>query len=174
MTERPDKLNNQAIMLASGGEYYEAIACFKRAITIEQDNYLLWYNLGITYRDSGDIKSARASLEKAHQIAPCRLDVLDTLTTICINDEDYVAALSYSQEGIDLAPDNSSLWNLAGVALFNMEQYELAGEHFEQALCFNPYDSNALYNLRDTYTELHNHRGANECEKRLKELGIKN
>ena len=174
MTERPDKLNNQAIMLANDGEYYEAIACFKRAITIQQDNYLLWYNLGITYRDSGDIHNARLSLEKAHQIAPERLDVLDTLSTLCINDEDYVSALSYSHEGIDLAPDNSSLWNIAGVALFNLEQYTLASEHFEQALCNNPYDANALYNLRDTYQELHNQVGARECEKRMKELGIRN
>ena len=154
MTERPDKLNNQAILLANGGEYYEAIACFKRAITIQQNNYLLWYNLGITYRDSGDIHNARLSLEKAHSIAPQRLDVLETLSTLCINDEDYVAALGYSEDGIDLAPDNSSFWNLAGVALFNMEQYSLAAEHFEQALCNNPYDENALYNLRDTYKEL--------------------
>ena len=174
MTERPDKLNNQAIILANGGEYYEAIACFKRALTIEQNNYLLWYNLGITYRDSGDIKNARLSLEKAHKIAPGRIDVLDTLSTICISDEDYAVALDYSHEGIDLAPDNSSFWNIAGVALFNMEKLDLASEHFETALSFNPYDANALYNLRDTYEELHNHVGAKECEKRLSELGIKN
>ena len=54
-----------------------------------------------------------------------------------------------------------------------MEKLELACEHFERALCFNPYDANALYNLRDTYEELHNHVGAKECEKRLNELGIK-
>lgn len=174
MTERPDKLNNQAIILANGGDYYEAIACFKRALTIEQNNYLLWYNLGLTYRDSGDIKNARLSLEKALHIAPERLDVIDTLSTLCINDEDYEAALAYSQDGIDLAPDNSSFWNIAGVALFNMEKFDLACEHFERALCFNPYDANALYNLRDTYEELHNHVGAKECENRLKELGIKN
>ena len=65
MTERPDKLNNQAILLASGGEYTEAIACFKRAIIIQRDNYLLWYNLGVTYRDSGDLKNAVSALEKA-------------------------------------------------------------------------------------------------------------
>ena len=170
MTERPDKLNNQAILLANGGDYYEAIACFKRALTIEQDNYLLWYNLGITYRDSGDIPNARKALEKSHQIAPEKLDVLDTLSTLCINDEDYLAALDYSHQGIELAPDNSSFWNIAGVALFNMEKYDLASEHFEQALCLNPYDVNALYNLRDTYTELHNQVGARECDKRLKEL----
>ena len=174
MTERPDKLNNQAILLANGGEYLEAIACFKRALTLEQDNYLLWYNLGITYRDSGDIHNARLSLEKAHQIAPEKLDVLDTLSTLCINDEDYITALECAHKGIDLAPENSSFWNIAGVALFNMDKYDLACEHFEQALCRNPYDANALYNLRDTYEELHNHVGAKECEKRLSELGIKN
>ena len=172
MTERADKLNNQAILLASGGDYYEAIACFKRAITIQQNNYLLWYNLGITYRDSGDIHNARKSLEKAHQIAPEKLDVLNTLSTLCINDEDYISALDYSHKGIDLAPENSSFWNLAGVALFNLEEYELASEHFEQALCKNPYDANALYNLKDTYEELHNNTGARECEKRLKEIGV--
>ena len=174
MTERPDKLNNQAILLANDGQYYEAIACFKRAIVIEQNNYLLWYNLGITYRDSGDFLNARNSLEKAHQIAPERIDVLDTLSTLCINNEDYIAALNYSHDGIELAPDNSSFWNIAGVALFNMEKFDLACEHFEQALSLNPYDANALYNLRDTYTELHNHLGAKECDKRLRELGIKN
>ena len=43
MTERADKLNNHAIILAADGEYTEAIACFKRAIIIQRDNYLLWY-----------------------------------------------------------------------------------------------------------------------------------
>ena len=170
MTERPDKLNNQAIMLASDGEYTEAIACFKRAIIIERNNYLLWYNLGITYRDCGDMKSARDSLEKAHQIAPERNDVTEALATLCVNQGDFEAALHYAQEGANLAHEYAPFWNLMGVAFFNMEQYTLASENFEQALCINPYYADALYNLRDTYTELHNHTGANECDKRLKEL----
>ena len=107
MRERPDKLNNQAILLASGGEYTEAIACFKRAIIIERNNYLLWYNLGITYRDSGDLENARASLEKARQIAPEKQDVLETLSTMCIQMEDYEAALMYSQDGLEEWPDNA-------------------------------------------------------------------
>ena len=82
MRERADKLNNHAIILASDGEHTEAIACFKRAILIERNNYLLWYNLGITYRDSGDMENARSSLEKAHQIAPEKQDVLETLSTL--------------------------------------------------------------------------------------------
>lgn len=170
MTERPDKLNNQAIILASGGEYTEAIACFKRAITIERNNYLLWYNLGITYRDCGDLINARNSIEKAHLIAPENKDVTEALATLCVHLEDFEAVLEYAQEGISLAPEYSPFWNLMGVAFFNLEQYELASENFEHALFINPYYTDALYNLRDTYTELHNHTGARECDKRLKEL----
>ena len=45
LNETAEKLNNQAIILASHGEYTEAIACFVHALTIENDNSLLWFNL---------------------------------------------------------------------------------------------------------------------------------
>ena len=41
MRENPESLNYQAIELASHGEYVEAIACFKRAITMARDSFLL-------------------------------------------------------------------------------------------------------------------------------------
>ena len=59
MIESCEKLNNQAINLAASGDFEEAIACLKRAITIEKENYLLWFNLGITYRDAGDLQKAK-------------------------------------------------------------------------------------------------------------------
>ena len=40
MLENSEKLNNQAVHLASKGEYEDAIACLKRAITVENSNYL--------------------------------------------------------------------------------------------------------------------------------------
>ena len=63
MLERSDTLNNQAIILASDGAYTEAIACFKRAIVIDKNNYLLWFNLGVTYRDAGKLEEAENALE---------------------------------------------------------------------------------------------------------------
>ena len=41
MKEQSDRLNNQAIILASDGAYSEGIACFRRAMSLERDNYLL-------------------------------------------------------------------------------------------------------------------------------------
>lgn len=172
MIEEPEALNNQAIILATNGDYTSAIACFKRAIVISQKNHLIWYNLGITYRDSGDIKNARNSLEKAFELAPENQEVLETLATLCVMDEDYSAVLRYAAKGFYLNIDNPAFWNLAGVAYFNIKKFKEASEHFEQALCLNPYYQEALFNLRDTYYELDNKIGAKECNKRLKELVV--
>ena len=68
MVENAAQLNTQAIELASKGEYKEAIACFKKALSFERNNYLLWYNLGVTYRDAGDLLMAMEALEKAYSI----------------------------------------------------------------------------------------------------------
>ena len=65
MIETAERLNNQAIILAADGSFNEALACFARAITIEQNNSLLWYNMALTYRDAGKLKEAEESLKKA-------------------------------------------------------------------------------------------------------------
>ena len=170
MTERPDKLNNQAIILASDGNYNDAIACFKRAITIEKDNYLLWYNLGVTYRDSGDLEKARETLQNAHKIAPENEDILEALATICIELTHYSETLELVISGIELNDSNPHFWNLLGVVYFKTEDYNTAAEAFESAVILNPYYLDALYNLHDTYKELNNEFGVQECERKIKLL----
>ena len=85
MIEKAEKLNSQAISFASHGEYKEAIACFERAIIVEKSNHLLWFNLGVTYRDAGNLKKAKEALLKAYQIESKDQEVLDTLAVTCFN-----------------------------------------------------------------------------------------
>ena len=59
---------------------------------------------------------------------------------------------------------------MIGVVYFNQDDYGSASEAFEQALTINPYYYDAIYNLRDTYIELGNHLGAQECDTKLKNL----
>jgi len=170
MTENPDKLNNQAIILASDGAYNEAIACFKRALVIQKDNYLLWYNLGVTYRDAGELKDAKRALEMAYNIAPENADVVETYATITLMLKQLQEVKFICEEGLDFNPLNAHLWNLMGVADFQMEDYEEAAEYFEQAVSINPYYLDALYNLRDTYSLLENKMGESICDAKIKEL----
>lgn len=170
MKEQPEKLNNQAILLASDGDYTGAIACFKRAILIEKQNELLWFNLGLTYRDCGDFKNAIDCLKKARQISPENEDTISALVEIHIELNLFEEAQQYALEGLKINECNANLWNLLGITFFKLEDYTNAADNFELALTLNPYFKDALYNLRDTYSELGNKAGEKECNARLKEL----
>ena len=170
MIERSDTLNNQAIILASDGAYTEAIACFKRAIVIDKGNYLLWYNLGVTYRDAGNLSDAENALETAFRMAPEKEDVAEAFATICLMQKKLSKVQQICMDSLDFNPLNPHMWNLLGVTEFQSENYEEASSYFEQAVSINPYYSDALYNLRDTYSVLDNKKGETACELRLKEL----
>ena len=170
MLERSDTLNNQAILLASDGAYTEAIACFKRAIVIDKNNYLLWFNLGVTYRDAGKLEEAENALEMAFNMAPEKEDVGETYATICLMQKNFTKVFQICTETLDFNPVNPHLWNLLGVTEFQQENYNEASSYFEQAVSINPYYLDALYNLRDTYSLLGNLKGEAACNAKIKEL----
>ena len=170
MVERVDVLNERAIQLARAGSVKEALACLTRAITIEKNNYLLWFNLGITYRDAGNLAEARKALEKAYDICEEDEDVVETLALVCFDMGSSEDALVYCREGLDFNVQNPHLWNTTGVVYFNQKKYEDAAEAFETAVMLNPYYYDALFNLRDTYEELGNINGAADVAARMKEI----
>ena len=170
MIERSDKLNNQAILLASDGSYQEAIACFKRAIVIDKENSLLWYNLGVTYRDAGNLVEAEKSLATAFMISPENMDIEETYATICLMQKDLESVREICVEGLDYNPLHSHLFNLLGVVEFQSENYDEAAEYFEEAVHINPYYLDALYNLKDTYSMLNNKKGEYEVDQKIEEI----
>ena len=170
MVEKAESLNTQAINFAANGEFKEAIACFKRALVVEKSNHLLWYNLGVTYRDAGQLESAKECLLKALDINNIDKDTLDSLSIICLSLKEFDEAFDYCSIGLDLYPTDAHLWNTCGVILFNQVNYPEAAEAFERAVTINPYYYDALYNLRDTYDELGNQIGKAECISRMNQI----
>lgn len=170
MKGKSDVLNNQAIILASNGKYAEAIACFKRAIALERENYLLWYNLGITYRDAGNFEGATKAFSTAFEISPENPDVEETYATFCLAQKNFDGARRICRRGLNFNPFHSHLWNLLGVCEFQTENYEKASEFFEYAVSINPHYLDALRNLEDTYFMLKNKNGEAECGKKIREL----
>ena len=170
MNKMLETLNTQAISLTSKGLYKEAIACFKKALLSEKNNYLLWLNLGLTYYYSGNYTSCRDCLLKAYELNPTEKDVLDTLAQAYLLLQEFDEAMLYCMEAIDLYPVDPSLWNTMGVINFNIADYPTASICFERAISYNPFYYDALYNLRDTYDQLGNTKGKNECIEKMKTL----
>lgn len=167
LKETAATLNDQAVRLVHDGDYEDALLCFSRAIEIESGNALLWYNLGLTYRDNDELEKAVEALEKAHSIDETDEDTIRTLAVLCISLGSYEAAKEWCAEGIALDEANADLWNTLGVAFFNEMDYPTASSCFERAVEINPYFFEALGNLRDTYSEMGNKAGEEECQRHL-------
>lgn len=170
MLENSETLNNQAVQLAFKGQYVEAIACFKRAITVENKNYLLWYNLALTYRDCGKFHLALETMEHAFRLNPQHEELTESLATLCIQMNRFDEAMSWCAHGINLNESNPHFWNVGGVIQFNLGNYKEAAYFFESAVMLNPMYYDAVFNLRDTYDELGNRIGVEECEKKLRQI----
>ena len=170
MTEDPSNLNTQAIELANRGSYVEAIACFKRAITMDRNNPLLWYNLGVTYRDANHLHHAKNALLTAYNLEPDDQDILETLAHVCFLLGESEEALGFCAHGLEQNIRNAHLWNNSGVVYFNQGDFESACEAFEHAVTIDPNYYDALYNLRDTYEQLGNKTAAKECTARIKTI----
>ncbi len=170
MNDSVQSLNAEAIRHAAKGEFSDAISCLKCAIQMEQENYILWLNLGITYRDAGKPDLALSALEKALDLNPEDITTLETLAIISLNTGDIQSAYNYCLTAIQLDQTNAHLWNTTGVIYFNNSEYDKACEAFETAVMIDPYYYDALFNLRDTYEELGNKIGMEECIKRMKEI----
>ncbi|MBD5404509.1 MAG: tetratricopeptide repeat protein [Treponema sp.] len=170
MTENAEKLNNQAIKLAHNGSVNEAILCFKRAITLNSENHLFWFNLGVTFRNAGNLREAEHALEQSYHLNPYDTDVIETLAIIYFELGKLETAIECCYNGLTFFPENPHLWNTIGAIHFNQEKYTDAAEAFEIAITINPYYYDALFNLRDTYIELGNKNGAIEIERKMKNL----
>ncbi len=170
MTETPENLNVHAIELANKGYFTEAIACFKKAINFDKTNFLLWYNLGITYRDSGDFDSALESLLNAFLLDEDDQELLETIATIYYSQGNIDEAFSFCARGLELNQKNAKFWNLVGVLFFSRTEFDQASTAFESAITIDPFYYDALFNLRDTYEELGNNAGKEACENRMKTL----
>lgn len=169
MTESVEALNNRGIELSESGQFPEAIACYKRAIMLEKENYILYFNLGIAYQKQRNFRAAKAAMETALKLNRAD-EVLESLAVICLEQKKLSEAADYCHIGLDENPENAHLWNTMGVIFFEQGEYENAAETFEQAVSLNPYYYDALFNLRDTYSELGNTQGESECQARLSAL----
>ena len=164
------KLNNQAIFLTQQGEFKEAIACFQEALKIDKENHNLWFNLALTYRQSGQLDEAILTMEKVIYLEPDFEQAIETMATMCFENSEIERALFWCEKGFNINSYNFHFWNIRGVILFNLGLYPEAADDFEQAISLNPYSEDVLVNLMDCYEELGNAFGRDQCLTKLKEL----
>lgn len=170
MKETAEYLNDSAVLFASEGSHWEAIACLKKGLLLEPENGILWFNLALSYRAIGRRSESRTALMNAVEANPADPDIIDTLAVVLHELGEDSAAEDAYLKALDLAPGNGRIWNNFGVLQFSQTKYTDAASSFEKALSLIPDFEDALYNLRDTYDELGKTEQRDTCTRLMAEM----
>jgi tetratricopeptide (TPR) repeat protein len=165
-------LNDSGIALTEENRPNEAVPLFRRALSMEPENPLLWFNLGIAQQHTGDYEEAIDSFYRAVIIDDDFADAWVSMGLIYYELKEYELAEESYLAALARNGNDPKIWNNLGVLYFNGGNLEEARLNFEEAVSLSPLYPDALFNLRDVCRELGDYRAAAEFERALS--GLKN
>lgn len=145
------------------GYWRDNVALYSHALSVTENNWKVWHNLGLAYVDLGRNEEAIASFRKVVGINPGYLDAWYNLGIGFGKLSRFQQAIAAYWEAIRLAPDHAGAWNNLGAVYAELGRYEEGIASFREALRINPGYSDAWYNLGVVYAKLGQNRQATVC-----------
>jgi len=124
-----------------------SITLFKHSISVTAENPIAFYNLGIAYRQKGDLTAAIENFKKAAQLSPDLAHIQNNLGVALIEKGDFPNALNAFGKVIELQPGHAGAHNNIAMILYRQNKFEAAREHFLAAVKLRPDYANAHYHL---------------------------
>lgn len=116
---------------------------------------------GECLRSTGDTKKAIVYFENALSKSPTR-EVIIQVTELYINCGDYKSALDLIKNSIEDYQDDSILYYLYGVVLYNQKRYERALDKFHKSYGLNENNTDVILYIARAYSMVGNYEGAKE------------
>lgn len=171
-----DILFDLAYLLSDQNEEEQAIEYYKKILSLEPKNALVYCNLGNLYVEYlGDNAKAHQVFLEAYKIEPQNVVYMQTLgmTSIYMDDPETVQkGKSLLEESITIDPHYTLSWNsLANYYWLQAKDYPKAKATYLKALEYDSNNSLILFNLGEFYAEVeHNYEKAYQlCKTALKE-----
>jgi len=127
--------------------YDLALIEFKKAIEFNPKDYVAHNNIGILYKQKGDIKKAMEEYTKALEINPTYSLTYNNIGNIYLESGQYDAAIRFYKKAISLDPNKGAFYGNLGKALKNKGMIKEAKEAFQKALSLDPNNKDALNGL---------------------------
>ena len=121
---------------------------FRHALSVTEDNFLAYNNLGTVYYDRGDRPRAREQFTNSVNITPQYADAQMNLGTVCLEQGDLRRARHHLTLAVELEPTLAEAHSNLGAVLMKQRRVADAVPHLEKALELNPALVPAQNNLR--------------------------
>ena len=126
---------------------------FSHALNVDPDNYLAHNNLGLTYREDGDLTTARHHFEQSLQSNPDYQEAINNLGITLAELGDYPNAIATLRR-IAAEGHIDALYNL-GTALIHNDDFAAAEFWLAAAAARDPAHAGVRYNLAFALQEQH-------------------
>ena len=141
--------------------YYEAgrpasqtIRYYQRALKVDPNSYMTWFNLGNMYMAMGDAKSAYECLTTSVRINPDDLRPLSNLSKVETQLDMFDDAVKHARMAIELDPNQPIVQTDLGIALAMKGDYKGALPAFRRAHELKPKAWDYMVNLGLAFTSV--------------------
>ncbi len=158
--------NKQGNAYSREGQYEEAMECYEKAIKMQPENAVFYYNRGTAYGKCKEYDKALADYNMAIKIDPQNSYAYNNRGNVYYNRREYEKAMSDYNMAIKIDPQYSRAYNNRGIVYYNRGEFENALSDYNAAI---KYDSQ--------YTDAYNNRGnlyykLGEYEKALSDYDV--
>lgn len=145
-SKSPSVFYNLANAYRNSYKYEESIVNYKKSIELKPDYLWALINLGYSYKELGNIDSAKIAIYRAKKINPDDLDVIhiDAILTAYSGDLDQ-SILEFSKI-IAQDPKRASAYADRGWSLYQLRRFDDAIRDFDKAISLDPANNVAYHN----------------------------
>jgi uncharacterized protein (TIGR02466 family) len=124
-----------------------AIEHYLKAIQLNPDNAEAHNNLGVAYKENGDLTAAIESYQKAISLKPDYAEAYNNLGSVLQEKGDHKAAIETYQRVIELTPSIAQVHSNLGAAYKENGDLTAAIESYQEAISIDPDYAEAHNNL---------------------------
>ena len=134
--------------------YLEASKLINKAIKINSNNALAYYDQGTIFHQLEKFEFALKSFNKSIQINPNYSRAFYNRGNTLKELKKYNESIESFKEAIKIDPNDFEAHNNCGNLFFELGKYDLALQNFNQAIKINPSYADGYYNFANTLYEL--------------------
>lgn len=142
-----EKIFQAGVLHHQAGHLAEAIACFRKTLTILPNNGAVLNNLGVALYANGELKAATSFLERAIAQKPDNAEAYYNLGNVLSDQQQLAAAATAYQQAIAIKPDYAKAFSNLGAVCKDQGKLDTAIANLEMALRIDPDHLEALITL---------------------------
>ncbi|MDD5153428.1 MAG: tetratricopeptide repeat protein [Desulfovibrionales bacterium] len=149
-------LNSLGVCHARLKWYKKAISCFEKTLSMEKDNFMAQYNLGLAYLKTGIPDKAFLALQQATSLNGNHFDILFQMGKLLQEQKRGTEAVGYFQKAAQCPDAKGYIYRYLGEAYLGLNLKKDAMAAFKKAVKSNPADAFSFSWLGMLYAELKN------------------